>query len=450
MEQQNQNNNSKKLRISELAKMADVSAATIRYYVREGLLPEPEKTAKTMAYYDESMVERIQKIKKLQREKFLPLDLIKRVIDAEDTDDEADLGRAIFKTDKLRETPPVPESKVESKTGYPLGRVRALEEEGLISPEVTEKGRLYDGADMKTIELLKVREDLGVPFDHSISILRAYRDAIKDAVTKDLRLFADGVLGDVSTRQAIKLMTEADDTLDAFMVLYRHRLIREAGRDAFADLGRLSEKLSAMNFLPVKGDDLGAESDYPDDAERFLFFMLKGRYGDAAYLAEGKTGWTAARIFALVLADRVADARALVERKSPEPAGAPLVNAAAALALMHDLGRDSGLSSPMFLAKRAMSYLRRIESHQGNDVETALARYVCGAIYVVLPSFFGTAERGITLLERAAADLGESDLLSHPLADRFANVISDEVAPALQARAHRFLAEGLLRTGKGK
>ncbi len=39
------------IRISELADRADVPVATVRHYLREGLLPEPVKTSRNMAYY---------------------------------------------------------------------------------------------------------------------------------------------------------------------------------------------------------------------------------------------------------------------------------------------------------------------------------------------------------------------------------------------------------------
>jgi DNA-binding transcriptional MerR regulator len=39
------------LRMGELAEASGVSAATIKHYLREGLLPEPVKTSRNMAYY---------------------------------------------------------------------------------------------------------------------------------------------------------------------------------------------------------------------------------------------------------------------------------------------------------------------------------------------------------------------------------------------------------------
>ena len=81
------------LRISELAERADVPVATVRHYLREGLLPEPVKTSKNMAYYPPEFVDRIRLIKRLQEERFMPLRVIRDVVLAERTSREDVLAR---------------------------------------------------------------------------------------------------------------------------------------------------------------------------------------------------------------------------------------------------------------------------------------------------------------------------------------------------------------------
>ena len=67
--------------MGELAEASGVSAGTIKHYLREGLLPEPVKTSRNMAYYPPEFVERIRLIKQLQEERFMPLKAIKHVLD---------------------------------------------------------------------------------------------------------------------------------------------------------------------------------------------------------------------------------------------------------------------------------------------------------------------------------------------------------------------------------
>ncbi len=76
------NNNVRLFRIGELSRITGVPSSTINYYVREGLLPPPIKTAPNMAYYDSSYPEMISEIQILQKEKGMTLSEIKRIIKA--------------------------------------------------------------------------------------------------------------------------------------------------------------------------------------------------------------------------------------------------------------------------------------------------------------------------------------------------------------------------------
>jgi DNA-binding transcriptional MerR regulator len=73
----------KRLKMRDLERATGVGREAIRYYIREGLLPEPERTARNVAWYDESFVERVSLIKKLQKERYLPLAVIKGIVGAE-------------------------------------------------------------------------------------------------------------------------------------------------------------------------------------------------------------------------------------------------------------------------------------------------------------------------------------------------------------------------------
>lgn len=68
------------LKISELEKITGVPQSTIRYYVKEGLLPKPEKVNKSMSYYDESCIDRIALVIELKEKKYYPLSVIRSII----------------------------------------------------------------------------------------------------------------------------------------------------------------------------------------------------------------------------------------------------------------------------------------------------------------------------------------------------------------------------------
>ncbi|MBV8972657.1 MAG: MerR family transcriptional regulator [Sphingomonadaceae bacterium] len=71
------------MRMRELEQRSGVGRETIRFYIREGLLPEPARAARNSASYSEAHVERLGLIKRLQEERFLPLAVIRGLLDGE-------------------------------------------------------------------------------------------------------------------------------------------------------------------------------------------------------------------------------------------------------------------------------------------------------------------------------------------------------------------------------
>jgi len=59
--------NGRGLRVAELAALAGISADTVRYYERTGLLPAPPRTAANYRLYDQSTIERLHFIQGSQR-----------------------------------------------------------------------------------------------------------------------------------------------------------------------------------------------------------------------------------------------------------------------------------------------------------------------------------------------------------------------------------------------
>jgi len=67
------------MKISELSYYAGIPATAIRFYIREGLLPQPLKTSKTMAYYNEEHLKILLEIRK-GKQKGLALEAIKKIV----------------------------------------------------------------------------------------------------------------------------------------------------------------------------------------------------------------------------------------------------------------------------------------------------------------------------------------------------------------------------------
>jgi DNA-binding transcriptional MerR regulator len=68
------------MKIGELVKRTGVPKETIHFYIREGLLRRPRKSASNLAVYNESHLERILLVKELRENYYLPIPEIKKVI----------------------------------------------------------------------------------------------------------------------------------------------------------------------------------------------------------------------------------------------------------------------------------------------------------------------------------------------------------------------------------
>jgi DNA-binding transcriptional MerR regulator len=92
------------MRIDELAERSGVPVATIKYYVREGLLRSGERTGYNQVAYDESHLHRIRLIRTLIGLAGLPIAVAKAVIAAVDDPDRTahsalgEAQRAVSKT----------------------------------------------------------------------------------------------------------------------------------------------------------------------------------------------------------------------------------------------------------------------------------------------------------------------------------------------------------------
>jgi DNA-binding transcriptional MerR regulator len=73
--------------LSELAEQADVPPATVKYYLREGLLPPGEVTGPRRAEYDESHVRRLRLLRILREVGGVPVTNLRLVMDAVDDED---------------------------------------------------------------------------------------------------------------------------------------------------------------------------------------------------------------------------------------------------------------------------------------------------------------------------------------------------------------------------
>jgi len=160
----------------------------------------------------------------------------------------------------------------------------------------------------------------------------------------------------------------------------------------------------------------------------------------------GRISDAASQIIASLLAGDSKTALRLTQQNIPKPSSRMVDNTAAGLAYMFSIAGASGFSEPMYLAKKGLGYFKRIESlRRDTGFAGLLARYVCGAIYTVLPDIFDTIETGIRLLTKVDESLASRKATVEGAPPWLENIIDREIVPAVEVRINRFLAEACMK-----
>lgn len=222
------------LRISELAERAGVPVATVRHYLREGLLPEPVRTSRNMAYYPPEFVDRIRLIKQLQEERFMPLRLIRDLLERDDAEPERlramlELEDRILQRALAEERDRIPAEEVRSRYGVPpevLDRLAAL---GVLTPD--ERG--YAPSDVRVVEAIGRFRAGG--YDESLGFtvydtLR-YKQALAGLVAEEVEVLTERLAGDVDPDRAVEIVEAGIAPLnDLISALHTKLLIAELER----------------------------------------------------------------------------------------------------------------------------------------------------------------------------------------------------------------------------
>jgi DNA-binding transcriptional MerR regulator len=225
------------LKMSELSQRSGVSAGTIKHYLREGLLGDGEgvvRTSRNMAYYPPAYVQRITLIKRLQEDRFLPLKVIKRMLD-EDPDRALALveleDRIIERALEKRETVRVSAQDIRTRYDLPQNVLDRLAEIGVLTPDA----RGYDADDVAIIEAM-VRFRAG-GYDEALGFtvydtLR-YREALQPLVEEEIRTMLGRFAGEVEPERAADIIASGTEPLRELLgAMHSKLLLAELRRQA--------------------------------------------------------------------------------------------------------------------------------------------------------------------------------------------------------------------------
>lgn len=138
------------------AQYPELSISKVRYLEDEGLIT-PMRTASGYRLFSQKDVDRLERILYLQKNRFLPLAVIREMIDRDEPAKAAPAGEGDTERDRLLESEDVtgrlhPIDKIPEQLGVPISFVRQLSDAGLLDLRRSPGGRdLVDGKDFALI-----------------------------------------------------------------------------------------------------------------------------------------------------------------------------------------------------------------------------------------------------------------------------------------------------------
>ncbi len=250
------------MKMKELEARTGVGRETIRYYIREGLLDEPERPKRNVALYNENHVRRITLIKRLQHERFLPLAKIKDVLARGTAELEAEempsllgfefLLSARFGAEQSRQ--PVPLSVVTESTGITLREIEEMDQVGLVT---IDQGGSLSKQDAGIVALWGQMRRGGYTEDrgYDIAAFGRYVESANDLAAKDVEVFLSNLPANTS-------IVDAAQMAETGIVLTNDILGRLRLRAIIRELSRLNARV-VQNTSPADALPASEKSDAP-------------------------------------------------------------------------------------------------------------------------------------------------------------------------------------------
>jgi DNA-binding transcriptional MerR regulator len=221
--------------MSELAERSGVSAGTIKHYLREGVLGaenEVLRTSRNMAWYPPAFVERVQLVRRLQEERFMPLRVIRelmrsdperaaRLIEVED--------RILERAIEVGESGRMSRKRVRETYDLPQNVLDRLEAIGVLTPA----GRGYDANDVSIIEAISrfraggYEQALGFTVYDTLR----YREALAPLVAEEVSVLVGRLAAQVDVDRAVEIIESGAEPLRELIgALHSKMLLAELRR----------------------------------------------------------------------------------------------------------------------------------------------------------------------------------------------------------------------------
>jgi DNA-binding transcriptional MerR regulator len=431
------------LRMAELSARSGVPRETIHFYLREGLLPRPRKGGRTVAYYGEEHLERLRTIRRLREEKYLPLAVIRRLLDAPGAPAERDV-------DVLAEVLHILPLDDDAGPEPSPAAVREAAARGLLGSRPAPGAAGSDPAERRVLGLVDEALAQGDPARSlTLADLEACASGLEGLVAREAAIFFDALLQSGDLEGSISALRSGRSTVARFITAFRDLMLRRVLEELLLAVqqGHAAVMRAAVPPLPrARRDELGeparraalvAAAESGDaDASAVLVAHLFGCADGAALAAVSpailaRAGSRTAPLAAwgaheAAPSDATLAALDRAVAAAPDLPLGPILLAGATLARGVRRRDDDGPS----LLEEVVPALQRLAAaepeSEPDPALRALGHFHLGWVELALPAVLGRRARGAAALARSIT-----------IAREFAGVIDPAVVATIVESAER-------------
>ncbi|MBI2169838.1 MAG: MerR family transcriptional regulator [Actinobacteria bacterium] len=237
------------MRVEDLARRAEVSVDTIRYYQKQGLIPPPSRSGR-VAWYAAEHLELIARIKELQRKGFT-LAVIRRFLAGElDTTDEPLVAAIAEGGGEGEEEEFLTIEELAARSAVPLPLIEAVAREGLLVPRLHNGERRFTSADVDIVASGLRLLEAGLPLPELLALANRHHKATRETARRAVEVFDAHVRGplreaDLPPEEKAQRLVEAFrvllPTITALVAHHFRRVLLEVAQEHLESVGEPAE-----------------------------------------------------------------------------------------------------------------------------------------------------------------------------------------------------------------
>lgn len=223
-------------KMKDLCDASGLERQAIHFYIQQGLLPPGKKTGRNMAWYSDEHLQRLQLIRRLQRERFLPLKAIKTILDGRGGpfSPEQHLFLSQVKTrlagslDEAVPTEWIGVDELIARTGVSLEDIEESVAAGSVAHEGAGETLKIASRDAWMFELFGEMRRLGFTRELGFTIgdIAFYEKAMNTLFRQEIGLLSDR-LSDLPPEKVAKMIEGALPVVHAFLNRYHSDRVRD-------------------------------------------------------------------------------------------------------------------------------------------------------------------------------------------------------------------------------